>query len=83
LTPVVTREDAETVVCDALKSFGGRNEDVTTESTFEELDIDSLDIVELAQIIEDKFRVEIRGNEAKDLRTVGQVVDLIVERTGG
>jgi acyl carrier protein len=83
LAPVITPEAAETVVCDALKSFGGRNDHVTRESTFEELDIDSLDIVELAQIIEDQLGVEIRGNEAKDLRTVGEVVDLIVERTSG
>jgi acyl carrier protein len=43
--------------------------------------VDSLDLVELAQIIEDEFGVELQGEDVKDLRTVGEVIDLVVARS--
>ena len=39
-------------------------------------------VVELAQIIEDEFGVELDGDAVKDVRTVGDVVDLVVARSG-
>ena len=49
---------------------------------FEDLDIDSLDLVELAQIVEDEFGVELRGDDVKDVKTVGEVIDLVVTKAG-
>ena len=49
-------------------------------ATFEELDIDSLDLVELAQIVEDEYGVVLKGEDMKELKTVGDAVDLIVAR---
>ena len=51
-------------------------------ATFEELDIDSLDLVELAQVVEDEYGVVLKGEDMKDLKTVGDAIDLIVERAG-
>jgi acyl carrier protein len=45
-------QQVEARVIDALASFGPDKSQITRESTFEELDIDSLDLVELAQIVE-------------------------------
>ena len=45
---------------------------------FEDLDVDSLDLVELAQIVEDEFGVELDGDDVKDVKTVGDV-----DRPGG
>jgi acyl carrier protein len=53
---------------------------ISREATFEELDIDSLDLVELAQVIEDEFGVLIEGEDVKALRTVGEAIDLVVAR---
>ena len=50
------------------------------DATFEELDIDSLDLVELAQIVEDEYGVVLKGEDMKELKTVGDAVDLITER---
>ena len=47
------------------------------DATFEELDIDSLDLVELAQIVEDEYGVVLKGEDMKELKTVGDAVDLI------
>jgi acyl carrier protein len=54
-------------------------------ATFEALDIDSLDIVELAQILEDELDVRILGQtEAEafsaEITTVGDAVDALVQR---
>ena len=75
-----TAESAEQVIYDGLKELGAEGE-VARSSTFEELDVDSLDLVELAQIIEDEFGVALQGEDVKDLRTVGDVIDLVVARS--
>jgi acyl carrier protein len=75
-----TAESAEQVIFDGLKEVGAEGE-ISRGSTFEELDVDSLDLVEVAQIVEDEFGVELQGEDVKDLRTVGQVVDLVVARS--
>jgi acyl carrier protein len=78
--PAVTTEQVQGRVREALTSFGPDPEQITRESTFEELDIDSLDLVELAQIVEDEYGVVLKGEDMKDLKTVGDVIDLIVSR---
>jgi len=80
--PAVTAEQVEARVIETLASFGPDAEDITRSSTFEELDIDSLDLVELAQIVEDEYGVVLKGEDMKELRTVGDAIDLIVSRAG-
>ena len=74
-----TAESVEQVIFDGLTELGAEGE-VKRDSTFEDLDVDSLDLVELAQIVEDEFGVELQGEDVKDLRTVGEVIDLVVSR---
>ena len=78
----VTREAVETTVRDALVQFGPEAEDIKLESTFEELDVDSLDLAELSQIIEDEFGVQLKGDDVGKIKTVGDAVDLVVSRAG-
>jgi acyl carrier protein len=75
-----TSEQVEARVVQTLASFGPEADQITRESTFQELDIDSLDLVELAQVVEDEYGVILKGEDMKDLRTVGDAVDLIVSR---
>ena len=37
--------------------------EITRDATFEELDVDSLDLAELAQIVEDEYGVELKGDD--------------------
>jgi acyl carrier protein len=76
----VTREQVEARVIETLANFGPDADQITRESTFQELDIDSLDLVELAQVVEDEYGVILKGEDMKDLRTVGDAVDLIITR---
>lgn len=76
----VTNEQVEARVVETLAGFGPDADQITRESTFQELDIDSLDLVELAQVVEDEYGVVLKGEDMKDLRTVGDAVDLIASR---
>jgi len=76
----VTNQQVEARVTEALASFGPDVSQITREATFEELDIDSLDLVELAQIVEDEYGVVLKGEDMKELKTVGDAIDLIVSR---
>jgi acyl carrier protein len=76
----VTTEQVHERVVEALASFGPDKDQITREATFEELDIDSLDLVELAQIVEDEYGVVLKGEDMKELKTVGDAVDLITQR---
>jgi acyl carrier protein len=75
----VTADQVEARV-ETLASFGPDADQITRQSTFEELDIDSLDLVELAQVVEDEYGVVLKGEDMKDLKTVGDSIDLIVSR---
>ena len=53
--------------------------DVTVDKSFtDDLDIDSLSMVEIVVAAEEKFDVKIPDEEVKNLKTVGDAVDFIV-----
>jgi len=76
----VTTEQVEKRVVETLATFGPEADQISRGSTFEELDIDSLDLVELAQVVEDEYGVVLKGEDMKELKTVGDAIDLIVTR---
>jgi acyl carrier protein len=76
----VTRDVVQTRVFEALEEFGAEPDAITLEATFEELDVDSLDLVELGQIVQEDYGVEIKGEDMPKLKTVGDAVDLITDR---
>jgi acyl carrier protein len=79
-TETASPENVESTVFDAIASFGPDRSEVTREATFESLEIDSLDLAELSQIIEEKFGVTLKGADVSEIKTVGDAVDLIVSR---
>ena len=75
-----SKQDIEQRVVDALVEFGEERENVTLDARLEDLEVDSLDLVELAQITEEEYGVEITDGDMDGLATVGDVVNLIAER---
>ncbi|MGH2982910.1 MAG: acyl carrier protein [Solirubrobacterales bacterium] len=75
-----TKDQISERVIAALVEFGEEPENVKPESRFEELDIDSLDLVELAQVIEDEYGLELSDADMDKIETVQDVVAFVTER---
>jgi acyl carrier protein len=76
----VSTDTVEEKIFDGLVELGTDRAALSREATLESIDVDSLDLVELAQIVEDEFGVELRGDDVKDVRTVGEVIELVVAK---
>jgi acyl carrier protein len=81
-TTTVTPEAVEKTITATLPQFGVDPSEISREATFEELDVDSLDLAEMSQIIEEEYGVQLKGDDVKNIRTVGDVIDLVVTRAG-
>jgi acyl carrier protein len=80
MSTAVTQEEIERRVREALVEFGADADQIGRDAELEKLDIDSLDLVELAQIVEDEYGVLLKGEDMEGVRTVGQAIDLVVSR---
>jgi acyl carrier protein len=62
---------------DAIKVPGAL--EATEDQTWQDLDVDSLDLVELVKALEDRFGVAIADGRLKAIKTVGDAVALVQE----
>ncbi len=75
-----TFEDVKEIIVDLLNVDESK---VTPEARFrEDLEADSLDLVELIMAFEDKFGGEISDEDAQQINTVGEVVKYIDDHMG-
>ncbi len=80
MAATVTKEQITERVTEALVELGAEREEIKPEAEFEALELDSLDLVELAQIVEEEWGVEITAKDMEGLTTVGQAIDLVASR---
>jgi len=75
----MTQDEILTGLSEIIDEIAGVPADeVTPEKTFvDDLDIDSLSMVEIAVAAQDKFGVEIPDDQLKDLKTVQDVIDYV------
>ena len=65
----------------AIKKELGRDlGTLTKDNSFEELALDSLDVVQMVMAIEEAFDIEIDDDDVENLKTVGQLLDYIEAR---
>ena len=67
-----------------IEQLGVDEDKVTLKANFrEDLEADSLDLVELIMAFEEEFGGEISDEEAQEITTVGNAVDYMVKHVGG
>ncbi len=65
-----------------VEQLGVDENEVTEEASFQEdLDADSLDLVELIMELEDQFNIKISDEDAQKIQTVGQAVDYVSKQS--
>jgi acyl carrier protein len=62
---------------DAIKVPGAL--EAQASQTWQDLDVDSLDLVELVKALEDRFGVAIVDGRLKEIKTVGDAISLVQE----
>lgn len=61
-----------------VDELGLDKDKITEDADFEQdLEVDSLGVVELLMALEDEFGVKIPDEEAENIHTVGQAIDLV------
>ncbi len=76
---MATTEEIQSGLAEILEEVAGvLPADATPEKSFtEDLDVDSLSMVEIATAVEDKFGVAIPDDELANIRTVGDATSFI------
>jgi acyl carrier protein len=75
----MSRDEIREGLSDILEEVAGVNpDDVADEKSFtDDLDVDSLAMVEVVVAAEEKFKVKIPDDEVANLKTVGDAVSYI------
>lgn len=70
-------EQVREIICD---QFELEEDEITLETNIrEDLDADSLDLVDLVMTFEDEFKVEVPDKVIEEIKTVGDIVKYIEE----
>jgi acyl carrier protein len=80
----VDKTEIQQKVCTILADqLAVAQDKVTPEARFsEDLDADSLDLVEAVLALEEEFGVSIPEEEMEGVKTVGEAVDLVAQKLG-
>lgn len=69
---------AERLRATLVSELGLEADKLDEKASFEEdLEVDSLGVVELLMALEDEFDVKIPDEEAENIQTVGQAIDMV------
>ena len=67
----------EKVVAIVAEQLGISTDDITAETTLEDLNADSLDVVEVIMAFESEFHMEIPDEDAEKIKTVGALAEYV------
>jgi acyl carrier protein len=78
----MTKDEIVAGLAEILEEVAGVNpDDVAEEKSFtEDLDVDSLSMVEVVVAAEEKFGVKIPDDEVQNLKTVGDAADFVLKQ---
>lgn len=77
----VTADQVLEKIKEVVPKFGVDPDDVNGEATLEDLDMDSLDVVEVMQAIEDELGIRVPDEDLEDLSTIGDAIAAVVKNS--
>lgn len=70
------------IMRNAIKKELGRDfDDITLTTSFDDMVMDSLEVVQMVMAIEEAFDIEIDDDDVDSLKTIGDLVDYIEEKS--
>ncbi|MGW2600449.1 acyl carrier protein [Streptomyces klenkii] len=82
MTTAPDRASLTAFVTASLADFGAEEDLITPDAAFEDLEIDSLDLVELGQAVKRRFGIQVRPKDMDGVKTVGEALDAIFRTAG-
>ncbi|HAG04700.1 MAG TPA: acyl carrier protein [Lachnospiraceae bacterium] len=64
-----------------VEQLGVAEDQVTMQTTFEDLNADSLDLFQIISEIEEAFEIEFANDDAEKIKTVGDAVEYVQNAT--
>ena len=74
----VTEEAVGKRILEALEEFGADPDQLRPDATLEDLEIDSLDMFELSQILNQEFGLEVNPEDFEGVQTLGDAQQILV-----
>ena len=74
----VTEEAVGKRIIEALVEFGADPDALNPDATLEDLEIDSLDMFELSQILNQEFGLEVNPEDFEGVQTLGDAQEILV-----
>ena len=74
----ITAGSIEQKIRDVLPEFGVDAGAIALDATFADLDVDSLDIAELSQILEDEYAIRLSDEDLASLETIDDTIKLVL-----
>ncbi len=71
----MSQEIMDTFVAILTEDFDIPADEISRDATFEDLGMDSLDVVDLTLAVEERTGVKLEDEELEDVKTVGDAVD--------
>lgn len=63
-----------------MQAFGYDASELVRDARLDELDVDSLDVAELAQLFNEEYSMSLHPRDFRGLTTIGDVLDVISSR---
>ena len=77
---VISQDQVRERIYEALVEFGAEESELRSDATLEELDIDSLDLFELGQILHQEFGIQVEPEEFEGIVTLGDAEAILLKR---
>ena len=80
LTITLSKDYVLKFLSDLILDMGVDLDEFSADSTLEDLGLDSLDVVELAQGVKKKLKVPVAPGDFADAETLREAVDLVLQK---